>query len=102
MDELPKRFDDLCISSSTDDNVEINQKRANKGEALLALGTHLDVRREEILAFGDGYNDLSMLKMAGVGVAMANACDEAKAVSDRIALSCDEDGVAHFIEEFCL
>lgn len=101
MDELPRQFDDLCVSSSTSDNVEINQSRANKGEALLALAAHLGVSREAVLAFGDGLNDLSMLRDAGVGVAMANAYDEAKALAHWITLSCDEDGVAHGINKFC-
>ena len=73
--------------------------RANKGEALLALGEYLGVKREEIVSFGDGYNDLSMLKAAGLGVAMTNACDAAKEAADRTTLSCDENGVAAFIEE---
>ena len=81
--------------------MEINQGHANKGEALLALAKHLGIEREQTLAFGDGLNDLSMLKEAGVGVAMANACDEAKALADWVTLSCDEDGVARGIEKFC-
>ena len=101
MEELTTRFRDICVTSSTPDNVEINQKHANKGEAVLALAEYLGIKREEILAFGDGYNDLSMLKTAGIGVAMANACEEAKKCADRITLSCDEDGVAYGIEEIC-
>ena len=102
MEELPRRFENLCVSSSVVDNVEINQIRANKGEALLALAAHLGLEREQTIAFGDGLNDLSMLKEAGVGVAMANACDEAKELADWIAPSCDEDGVACGIEIHCM
>ena len=101
MEELPQRFENLCVSSSVVDNVEINQIRANKGEALLALAAHLGLKREQTIAFGDGLNDLSMLKEAGVGVAMANACEEAKELADWIAPSCDEDGVARGIYKFC-
>ena len=101
MEELPRRFENLCITSSTPDNVEINHKNANKGGALLALAEYLGVKREEILAFGDGLNDVSMLKEAGIGVAMANASDEVKKFADKIAPSCDEDGVAKVIEEIC-
>ena len=101
MEELPKRFENLCITSSVPDNVEINHKDANKGKALLALAEHLGIKREETLAFGDGLNDLSMLETAGVGVAMENACFEAKQIADRITLSCDKDGVAEIIEELC-
>ena len=101
LENLPRMFDDLSVSSSLDQNVEINQGHANKGEALLALAKHLGIEREQTLAFGDGLNDLSMLKEAGVGVAMANACDEAKALADWVTLSCDEDGVARGIEKYC-
>lgn len=102
MDELPRRFADLCVSTSVVDNVEINTSRANKGEALLALAAHLGLAREQTFAFGDGLNDLSMIQAAGMGVAMANACQEVKAAADRITLSCDEDGVADAIEKYCL
>ena len=51
------------------------------------------------MAFGDGSNDVSMLQVAGIGVAMANGDAEAKAVADRIAPGNDEDGLAQVIEE---
>lgn len=102
MDELPRRFENICVSSSVVDNVEINQHHANKGEALLALAAYLGLEREQTIAFGDGLNDLSMLKTAGVGVAMANACREAKEMADWIAPSCDENGVACGIDMYCM
>lgn len=101
MARLPELFENLCVSSSVSDNVEINQVRANKGEALYALADHLGISRDATLAFGDGLNDLSMLRDAGIGVAMENACDEAKEIADWITLSCDADGVAHGIKKYC-
>ena len=101
MAELPERFENLCVSSSVSDNVEINQIRANKGEALYALADHLGLPHDATIAFGDGLNDLSMLRDAGIGVAMENACDEAKKTADWITLSCDEDGVAFGINKYC-
>ncbi len=101
MEQLPRQFDNIIVSSSVVDNVEINQSHANKGEALLALAAHLGVAREETMSFGDGLNDLSMIRDAGVGVAMANACPEVKELADEITLSCDEDGVAHGINTLC-
>ncbi len=101
LEEMPHQYTDLCVSSSVSDNVEINQIHANKGEALLALASHLGLKREQTIAFGDGLNDLSMLKEAGIGVAMSNACNETKEFADWIAPSCDEDGVAHGIYKFC-
>lgn len=101
MEELPLRFGRLCVSSSLSDNVEINQLHANKGEALCALTRHLGLKKGQTIAFGDGLNDLTMLKEAGIGVAMSNACGEALALADWVAPSCDEDGVAHGINRFC-
>ena len=97
MKELPERFENLCVSSSVSDNVEINQIHANKGEALYALADHLGVEREATLAFGDGLNDLSMLKAAGIGVAMANASPACLAAADLVTGHHDEDGLAQGI-----
>ena len=101
MKELPNLFPDICVSSSVAQNVEINHKDANKGGALLALAKHLGLPREATISFGDGLNDLSMLKDAGIGVAMENACPEAKEIADWVTASNDADGVALAIEKFC-
>ncbi len=58
------------------------------------------MRREELVAVGDGFNDLSMIKFAGLGVAMANAQDIVKESADYITLSNEEDGVASVVERF--
>lgn len=60
----------------------------------------LGMTRAELVACGDGKNDVTMIKYAGMGVAMENACDEVKAVADCVTASCDEDGVARAIEKF--
>ena len=101
MKALPEAFENLAVSSSHVQNVEINQIRANKGEALLALAEYLGVPAEQTFAFGDGLNDLSMIEKAGVGIAMENGCQEVKAAADYITADCDEDGVAKAIERFC-
>lgn len=101
MEQLPRQFEALCVSSSVSDNVEINQIHANKGEALLALAAHLNVPRERTMAFGDGLNDLAMIRQAGVGIAMSNGEEAVKKASDFITRSCDEDGVAYGIQRFC-
>ena len=101
LDELPKRFPNIAVSSSHIQNVEINQCYANKGEALMALADYLGVPRENTYSFGDGLNDLTMIEAAGVGIAMENACAQVKAAADWVTASCDQDGVAvgltHFI-----
>lgn len=98
MEQLPTMFEGLAVSSSVIDNIEINDCRAHKGAALLALADHLGLSREDTFAFGDGLNDLTMLREAGIGFAMENGEAEVKAVADRVTCSCDEDGVARGIE----
>ena len=83
-------------------NIEINAAGVNKGAGLVSLGRLLGIRREEIMACGDGDNDLLMLKEVGFGVAMANAEEEVKKAADYITLSNEEDGVADAIEKFAL
>ena len=98
MEQLPTMFEGLAVSSSVIDNIEINDSRAHKGAALLALADHLGLDRKETFAFGDGLNDLTMLREAGIGFAMENGEPEVKAMADRVTASCDADGVARGIE----
>ena len=101
LEELPKRFENISVSSSIYNNVEVNQLLATKGEALKALARHLGLAEDATMAFGDALNDMSMITSAGIGVAMANACPEAKALADWETVSNDENGVAVGIEKFC-
>lgn len=70
----------------------------DKAFSLNVLCEKTGVSAEELMAFGDGWNDVSMIEYAGMGVAMANGCDEIKAKADLITLSNDEDGVAVVLE----
>lgn len=81
-------------------NIEVNAGGINKGEALLWLAGELGIRREEILAFGDGANDADMIRMAGFGAAMKKSVPEVLAVADTVAGSNDEDGVARAIQRY--
>lgn len=63
---------------------------------------HLGLTREQAIAFGDGGNDVTMLQYAGIGVAMGNACAEAKAAADYITEDVTHDGLAHALEHFGL
>ena len=83
-------------------NLEINAAGVNKGKAMIELGKVLGIPKEEIMAFGDGDNDLKMLKEVGVGVAMENAIPSVKEAADYITLTNDEEGVARFIEKYVL
>ena len=76
--------------------------KASKSDAIHMLKDHFHVKQEEIMAFGDNFNDIDMIRYAGLGVAMGNAADEVKEVADYITLSNEEDGVAAAIEKFVL
>lgn len=72
----------------------------DKAQSLAILLQKLNLTREEMIAIGDGYNDLSMIKFAGMGIAMANAQEPVKQAADYITLSNEEDGVAAAVERF--
>lgn len=74
----------------------------SKGSALEALAAHLGIAMAEVVAVGDGSNDVSLLKTAGLGIAMGNAPDEVKAVADYITLDVDHHGLAEAINKFLL
>ncbi len=74
----------------------------SKGKALEALGSFLGIPLTEVIAIGDGANDISILSLAGLAVAMGNASDEVKAVADHITLDVDHNGAAVAINKFLL
>lgn len=92
----------IIISSSLYNNLEINAEGATKGNALMWLAKHLGISREDTMAFGDGENDVTMLKAAGIGIAMGNGLEIAKNAADQVTLTNDEDGVAAAIERLIL
>ena len=101
MEELSRRFPEVSITSSISNNVEINAPKANKGAALIALADYLGLEISQTMSFGDQLNDLSMIRTAGLGVAMGNAVPELKAEADYITIPCNDDGVAFAVEKFC-
>lgn len=82
--------------------VEIVHKEANKRNALENLALKFNIKREEIIAIGDNFNDQDMIEYAGLGVAMGNAPDYLKAAAKFVTHSNDEDGVRHVLEKFIL
>lgn len=72
---------------------------ASKESAISFLSDYLKISTEEMVAFGDDYSDIGMLKLCGTGVAMGNAIEPVKQIADEITLSNDEDGVAVFLEK---
>ncbi len=88
----------VCRSETT--LLEIMPRGVDKGSALAGFLQNIGIRREELLAVGDGYNDDTMLEYAGIGVAMGNAFPEIKDLADYVTCSNDEDGVALAIRKF--
>jgi len=82
---LSELFPSLVFSTSLPNNIEINSARATKGQALNALCEHLNIRADEVIAFGDGLNDLDMMKYAGGSVAMINGDPAVKAAAARVS-----------------
>lgn len=74
----------------------------DKAQSLAVLLRHIGTNREKMVAIGDGYNDVSMIEFAGLGVAMANAQEPVRKAADRVTLSNDEDGVAAIVNELFL
>ena len=74
----------------------------SKGNALAILARHLDIPLEETMAIGDGLNDVSMLRAAGLGVAMGQAPRRVRAMADVVTASNSEDGLARAIEQYAL
>lgn len=97
--EMNEKFPDYAISYSLPNNIEINAIDATKGAALKFLCEYLHLDCRESMAFGDGINDVSMIRQAGTGVAMENAEKEVLEIADRVTASNNEDGVAVMIEK---
>ena len=106
-DQLIPVESELCIRLQGKINVfrsepyflELVPQGIDKALSLTVLLEATGVSREEVIAIGDGYNDLSMIKFAGMGIAMGNAQEPVKKAANEITLSNDEDGVAVAIEK---
>jgi Cof subfamily protein (haloacid dehalogenase superfamily) len=93
----------VSVCYSTNCCMELNKHGVNKGEALLALAEFLGIKREETIAVGDSYNDMSMLAVAGLSVAAGNAVEDVKKACRYICKSDNNEGVlAEVIEKFIL
>ena len=96
--EKLERTGRFTLATSLGTNMEVNAQGCSKGSSIEALLQSLHILQEEAAAFGDGGNDVEMLKAVGTGVAMGNALDRVKEQADAITLSNGEEGVAEWIE----
>lgn len=82
--------------------LEIMHETVSKGDAITALCQHLGISLDQVIAMGDGNNDIQMLEVAGKGVAVANASPAMLAIADEVAPSNDANGVLHIINKYFL
>ena len=98
-DDLMNRFPGFFITRSSPPVIEIMPKGVGKASGLSLVCEHLGVDRKDVVAFGDNYNDISMIEWAGMGVAVANSVDELKAVADRVSVGKRSAGVTEVLRE---
>ena len=91
---------EISLMRTGDGIIELNSVHASKANGLAALCRHLDIPMSGVLAIGDNQNDISMLRQAGVSVAMGNAEEDVKEAAEYIAGTNEEDGAAKFLEEY--
>jgi len=92
----------LYITQSSDTYVEFNNPEASKGSACRELAKYYGYDIKDIMAIGNGGNDVDMIKVAGFGIAVGNAVQEAKEAADYICPPQSEDGAITAIEQFLL
>lgn len=100
---LSKRYDGLLdVYKSAPYFLEIMPFGVSKGSMLPLLLEKLGVNKDELIAFGDNYNDMTMIGYAGFGVAMSNGEEEVKKIANYVCESNDDDGIAKTLEKFVL
>lgn len=101
--KLPKEIvEKYEVTSSIPEYIEFVKKGIKKSEAIKFIMNKCNIKREEVIAIGDGENDIEMIKFAGLGVAMANANNYVKENADSITDSNNDDGVGKLIEKIIL
>ncbi len=92
-----------CVGSRwTELFMDVNMRGIDKAIAARKVMEYYGFTMEESMAFGDGGNDVSLVREVALGVAMGNACDALKEVADHITTGVDEDGISHALEYFDL
>jgi hypothetical protein len=100
---LAERFgESLYVTKSKPHYLEILHPQATKGRALRVLAERFGVPRDAVVAIGDSFNDLEMIRYAGLGVVMGNAREEIKRYADYVTRGNNDDGVAEVLEHWVL
>ena len=99
---LEDLLDECAVTSWSDTGIDIIPKGGGKSSGISKFLKQYGIDRTETMAFGDGENDIEMLKFAGIGVAMGNANDEVKAAADYVTDSVDDNGIENALKHFQL
>lgn len=99
---LRDKYPDVNVFDTDINALEITAKDASKGTSLQKLCMYLKIEQNEVCAIGDNGNDASMLKWAGIGVAMGNAIAQTKKSADMVIGTNDEDGAAKFLDKYLM
>jgi len=97
LEEFSEKF---SICRSMPFFLEVMPQGINKAASLERLLDSLGLSREDMVACGDGFNDVEMIRFAGLGIAMGNAVAETKAVADYVTKSNDDNGIVDVLEQF--
>lgn len=92
----------LVVTSSWEGNLELMHADINKGHAVRELAERLGLEKDQVMTLGDYDNDLTMIRYAGLGIAMGNAVQAVKDAANYVTLTNDQDGVAAAIRQFVL
>jgi Cof subfamily protein (haloacid dehalogenase superfamily) len=96
--EISPRLTDLNVIRSGIPFIDISHRLASKGNALKEVCETAGISREDVIAFGNYFNDVDMIQYAGIGIAMDNSPEGVKRAADQIAPSNNEDGVARTLK----
>lgn len=98
-EQLQKNLPDCdCVRFSDGYWYKFTKKNATKENAILHMCKACGITTDDIVAFGDDYADIGMLKLCGTGIAMGNAIDEVKAIADCVTGDNDNDGIAKYLQ----
>ena len=92
--------DKMSASFSAPFLLDVSANGSDKGSALKLIAESLSIEPKDIIAFGDNFNDKTMIEYAGIGVVMGNACDEMKKIGDVVAPPCYFAGFAKVLEKY--
>lgn len=96
------QIEGITLTSSFSNNIEINSIDGHKGNGILQMAAYFGIPQEDTVAIGDNFNDLAMLQVAGLSVAMENGDEEIKKLCDVVTKSNNEHGVGYAIRKYVL